>query len=460
MTQISAAQPTRTANELARGLDAGEFSSEQLVTESLENIQTCDDQSIFIQVTSQRALEEATASDKRRRTGQLLSCWDGIPIAWKDLFDFKGLPTTAGTAVYHDAPPAIQDAGVVDACASLGLISLGKTNLSEFAYSGLGLNPHYGTPVNPHGTGSAYAPGGSSSGSAVAVARGLTPLAIGTDTAGSVRVPASFCGIAGFKSSQNRYFQAGVFPLSSSLDSLGSFARTVEELIQVDAMMRGQATAFIPITDLRDITFLVPETVVFDDINSEIKRAFERMTDTLSDGGATIQRQPFPIFSEVTQLFQQHGTLTVAEAYTLHEKLLNSTQADAMDQRVRTRMLTANQFSTSDYIHLQSARKRLQTSTTKALGSRFLLFPTTPITAPRIAELESSDTLFATTNLMALRNTMLGNYLGTPGLSLPIGSNSANLPIGALISAPFGQDDRLLSAARAVEMQLASSMDL
>ncbi len=452
-------QTFTTTDQLAQALDSGELTSEELVKNSLDAINTCTDQSIFIQVTQERALAEAAASDVRRRKGKLLSRWDGIPIAWKDLFDFKGLPTTAGSSVYKNAVSAQCDADVVGACASHGLISIGKTNLSEFAYSGLGLNPHFGTPINPHGTDKAFAPGGSSAGSAVAVARGLTTLAVGTDTAGSVRVPASFCGIAGFKSSQNRYSKAGVFPLSSSLDSLGAFARTVDELIQVDAMMRGFASASLPKVNLSEITFLVPETVVFDDIDVEIENAFSQMTEKLSSAGATIQRQKFPIFSEVSELFQRHGTLTVAEAYALHEELLHGAEANKMDQRVRTRMLTASQFSTTDYIRLQWERNRLQQATTETLGSTFLLFPTTPITAPELNLLESSDDLFASVNLKALRNTMLGNYLGTPGLSLPIGSNADGMPFGALISAPYGQDERVLSVAKAVEALLAVSSE-
>lgn len=447
-------QTFTTTDQLAQVLDSGELTSEELVKDSLDAINACSDQSIFIQVTQERALAEAAASDARRCEGKLLSRWDGIPIAWKDLFDLKGLPTTAGSSVYKNAPPAQRDADVVSACASYGLVSIGKTNLSEFAYSGLGLNPHFGTPINPHGTRKTYAPGGSSSGSAVAVARSFTTLAVGTDTAGSVRVPASFCGIAGFKSSQNRYSKAGVFPLSSSLDSLGTFARTVDELIQVDAMMRGHVSGSLPVIKLSEITFLVPETVVFDDIDVEIETAFGQMTEKLRAAGATIQRQKFPIFSEVSELFQRHGTLTVAEAYTLHEELLHSAKANQMDQRVRTRMLTASQFSTTDYIQLQWERDRLQQTITETLASKFLLFPTTPITAPELNLLESSDDLFASVNLKALRNTMLGNYLGTPGVSLPIGTNTDGLPFGALISAPFGQDDKVLAAAKAVEAQL------
>lgn len=446
-----------TATQLAGMLQAGNITSVELATRYLDDIQQHPDQSIFITVTKDRALAEAKASDERRLNGTLLSPWDGIPIAWKDLFDTKGDTTTAGSKVYANARPAESDATTVAACRDLGLVCLGKTNLSEFAYSGLGLNPHYGTPVNPHSDEMPRAPGGSSAGSAVAVAAGLAPVAIGTDTAGSVRVPASFCGLTGFKSSQNRYDKQGVFPLSSSLDSLGPLAHCVDDLIVLDAFMRGDApTADV---DLTDLEILIPETIVFDDIDADIRISFDEAVGRLTKAGIGINRAPFPIFEEIMDLFAAHGTPTVAEAATFHSALLSSERANQMDQRVRTRMMTASGFSAQDYIRLQWERERLQEAAGNILGNRCLLFPTVAMTAPALAPLEADDEFFAQTNLKALRNTMLGNYLGMPGVSLPIGVDGKGLPIGALISAPFGEDDRILSVAKAIEpfMQIAAT---
>lgn len=440
-----------SATQLAEMLASQKTTSHELVLEALMNIKAASDQSIFISLDSEKALEQAKASDQRRSDGKLLSSWDGIPIAWKDLFDIEGLPTTAGSAVYKDAKPAVDNAYVVSECKKFGLISIGKTNLSEFAYSGLGLNPHFGTPRNPACLDVAHIPGGSSSGSAVAVASNLVPIAIGTDTAGSVRVPASFCGIVGYKSSQNRYPNRGIFPLSTSLDSVGSFAHCVSDIIQIDAFMRGKADVNIQKLPLSALEFIIPQTIVFDDIAPDIAACFENFVSILTNTGVRMERSGFPIFDEIAELFNAHGTLTVAEAFTYHEDLLNSPQAELMDQRVRERMLTASNFTTTDYIQLQWARERLQRATTEALGNKLLLFPTTALTAPKIAELEASDEFFIKTNLKTLRNTMLGNYLGTPGVSLPIGHDSEGLPIGALISAPFGLDDCALSAALAME---------
>ena len=220
-------------------------------------------------------------------------------------------------------------------------------------------------------------------------------------------------------------------------------------------MMRGFSEPSLETMTLDELSFVVPTSIVFDDIDADIADAFDQAISTLENAGATITREVFPIFEQVTRLFSEHGTLTVAEAFALHEELLNSEDAARMDQRVRTRMLTANNFTTSDYIRLQWERETLQRKTAECLQSRFLLFPTAPITAPELAALEASDELFVATNLKALRNTMLGNYLGTPGVSLPIGKDRYGLPIGVLVSAPFGEDALVLAAALAMQGALA-----
>ena len=448
-----------SATDLAAGLERGSFSAVELTNAVFDAIDTRADPGVFIALTRDRALHEARASDERRARGACLSAWDGIPLAWKDLFDFRGVPTTAGSALYRDRSPATRDADTVAACAARGLVAVGKTNLTEFAYSGLGLNPHFGTPPNPFSPpGDPRVPGGSSAGSAVAVAGGLVPAAIGSDTAGSVRVPASFCGVWGFKASQNRYSRAGVFPLSSSLDSLGAFAHGAEDLCQIDAFMRGRPAGDVEPMAISDIRIVVPDSVVFDDVPQDILSCFETLVAVLADAGAVIEHAPFPIFAETDALFRTHGTLTVAEAYTLHEPLLTSADAAGMDRHVRERMETALNFTVRDYIRLQWSRSRLEDETRARLGDRFMLFPTTPITAPAIAALTASDDAYRRTNLLVLRNTMLGNYLAMPGVSMPIGVDAQGLPIGALLSAAPGGDTPLLAAARALEAPLGRAV--
>lgn len=452
---MTLAPDPQTASALAQQLRSGTLTSVDLVTRCFDRIRQHGDPAIFITLTEDSAMQAARESDARRKRGASLSAWDGIPVAWKDLVDIPGTPTTAGAEVRRHAPAPDRPATVAAHCARMGLISLGKTNLSEFAFSGLGLNPHFGTPINPRSGDDPRAPGGSSAGSAVAVAAGLTPVAVGTDTAGSVRVPAAFCGVAGFKSSQTRYDATGVFPLSSSLDSLGSFAHCVADLAAMDALMRGQDPAPKTPPAAADVSIIIPEAVVFDGLDDAVAAQFDAAVARLQTAGVRLSRQAFPIFDEVTALFAQHGTLTVAEAATLHKTLLESDDADLMDQRVLTRMMTARKFTAQDYVRLQWERQRLQAAATETLGTQFLLFPTVAITAPSIATLEADDDTFARTNLLALRNTMLGNYLGMPGVSLPIGCDGAGLPVGALLSGANGDDDRVLAAASTIEKALA-----
>ncbi len=449
----------QSATALAARLAADELTSEALVRACFAAIRAHGDDAIFITLTENTALDAARASDARRKAGKPLSAWDGIPIAWKDLVDIPGTPTTAASAVYEHAKPPQQAANIFENCAKAGLICIGKTNLSEFAYSGLGLNPHFGTPANPHSKETPLAPGGSSSGSAVAVAASLVPLAIGTDTAGSVRVPASFCGVVGFKSSQSHYDKTGIFPLSASLDSVGSLAKSVEDILTLDTILRG-APAVSSRTPLEKPNLIVPTDVVMAGLDKDVSSCFDWTLEQLSKAGYSIRYQAFPIFQEVTELFANYGTLTVAEAATLHKDLLVSANAAKMDQRVRERMQTATQFSAQDYIELQWNRARLEREVSSILGDDILVCPTVAITAPPIAELEADDDLFVRTNLVALRNTMLGNYLGMPGVSLPGNVTPGGAPVGIMFSMANSLDVELLHHCQEIERVVSKSFCL
>ena len=252
----------RSAQQLAALMSAGLLSPEEVAEQTLASIAACEDQAVFTRLTVERARAEARAATQRLRAGRPASALDGVPIAWKDLFDLEGVTTTAGSRVLEADAPAKMDATVVSRLTAAGMVCIGHANMTEFAYSGIGLNPHYGTPRNPHGREEARVPGGSSSGSAVAVARGLVPVAIGTDTGGSVRIPAAFNGIIGYKASTGRYPMDGVFALSPTLDTLGVFARTVEDAVVVDAAMRALVAPNVrrePITGLR---LIAPTNVV------------------------------------------------------------------------------------------------------------------------------------------------------------------------------------------------------
>ncbi len=444
-----------TAGMLAKKLASGEHTSGSLVRQALDRVEAHGDPAIFITLTAEQALRDAEESDRRRQQGRPLSAWDGIPMVWKDLFDIKGMTTTAGSRVYADAPPAERDAPVVARCKKAGLISIGKTNLTEFAYSGIGLNPHYGTPVNPHSGADPRVPGGSSSGSAAAVAAGLVPIATGTDTAGSVRVPAGFCGLYGFKVSQHHYDRNGIFPLSRSLDSVGTFAHDVDDLITFDRILRGKADDQSVLQPVTSPKLIVPENIVFEGVSDAVTSAFEQSIEALLSAGISVTRTPVPVLDQAAGLAAEHGTLTGAEAATLHQELLQSPDAEKMDQLVRQRILGAREFTAQDYITLQWERERLQGEMIDYLSGAFLYFPTVAISAPSIAALKASDDVFVKTNLLVLRNTILGSYLGMPGMNIPIGKTADGLPVGGLLSAGNGRDETVLAASRTISEWIA-----
>ena len=447
-----------TARALAKKLASGEETSVSLVNQALKRIEDYDDPTIFISMTPEEALQEARQSDIRRAQGQPLSSWDGVPMAWKDLFDIKGSTTTAGSLVFADAQTAMKDAPVVAHCRAAGLISVGKTNLSEFAYSGLGLNPHYGTPINPRSTSDPKVSGGSSSGSAAAVAAGLVPLAIGTDTAGSVRVPASFCGVFGFKPSQMHYDRSGVFPLSVSLDSVGTFANDLGDLIILDRILRGVEIKEEVRSDSVPPNLIIPDNIVFEDMHSDVANVFETSVKHLQSKGVSITRTKVPIFDEVVALAKKHGTLTAAEAATYHKETLESPKAEQLDEIIKKRLLSAYKYTAQDYIRLQWERARLQDEMYSYLNGDILYFPTVPIPAPSIAELEADHSLFTVTNLLALRNTVIGSFLGMPGINIPIGKTRYGLPIGGLFSAAHAQDEFLLAKGRTISSLLSNDI--
>src|ERR1700721_320694 len=245
-----------SAAEVGRLIARGRLDPVEVAEFFLGRIERDRDNPSFILVTRKRALEEAEASRKRHRAGSAASPLDGVPIAWKDLVDMAGERTTAGSALYAESPPKERDAPIVENLDAAGMVALGKTNLSEFAFSALGLNPHFGTPRNPRDPGTPRIAGGSSWGAGAAVAGALAPCAIGSDTGGSIRAPASFCGIVGFKTSEGRIDKQGVFPLSRTLDTIGPMAHTVEDCVLIDMALRGQSNTSVRPLDLGGVEFV------------------------------------------------------------------------------------------------------------------------------------------------------------------------------------------------------------
>ncbi|KRB61228.1 hypothetical protein ASE04_22980 [Rhizobium sp. Root708] len=422
------------------------------VTEAvLEAIRKHPDQSIFTAVFADRALREATASSERLRQGRSLGILDGIPIAWKDLLDIEGRATRAGSKVLAGAAPAEKDAAVVTALQRSGMIAIGSTNMSEFAFSGLGINPHYGTPSNPAGKGAPRIPGGSSSGAGAAVAAGLVPVAMGTDTGGSVRIPAAFNGIVGYKATRGRYPMDGVFPLARSLDSLGPLCRSVQDAVWIDAAMRGLSIPQVAAGDVSTLEIVIPTNVVFDGAEAGVIDAFETAVERLKQAGASFTRMAIPAFDEILALMAKHGTLVTAEAFALHRERLAGPEAAEMDRRVVMRTRLGEKISMPDYVAIVEARDRLVQEVTSLLGHRLVVFPSVAHVAPLLAPLEADDDLFVAVNGKTLRNTMLGNFLDWCGVSIPCGTGEAGMPVGFLLSAPPRHDETLLSAALSAE---------
>ncbi|CAM5762146.1 2-amino-5-chloromuconic acid deaminase [Labrys miyagiensis] len=438
--------------QLAALLQAGTMDAVELAQATLAAIEASDDKAIFTQVTPERALREAGEATLRLRAGRPHSLLDGIPIGWKDLFDLEGVVTTAGSRVLASDPAAHRDAAVVEQLKAAGMVCVGRLNMTEFAFSGIGLNPHYGTPRNPHGRDEPRIPGGSSSASGVAVAKGLIPVAMGTDTGGSVRIPAAFNGIVGYKATRGRYAMAGVFPLSGSLDSLGPLCRTVEDAVLVDAAMQGLTAPSIRRGDLAGLRLIVPTNVVLDDLEPAVSASFEAALARLAAKGVLIQRVAFPAFDKLADLTRSRGALVNAEAHAVHLERLNGPSAARMDQRVVTRARLGASITVPDYLAILQARSRLIEETESLLGRDSLIaFPTIAHVAPPIAPLENDVDLFFKTNARTLRNTLLGNFLDWCGVSIPSGTGDAGMPVGFLLSGLRGQDERLLSAALAAE---------
>lgn len=440
----------RSAASIGRALQAREISPVALTEYLLERIAR-QASPVFLAVTGERAMQEARMAEQRILANRPLSPLDGVPVAWKDLFDMKGVTTTAGSDVYRDASPAEKDAPVVANLAAAGMVSLGKVNLTEFAYSGLGLNPHHGTPVNPFGKDEARAPGGSSSGSGVAVAAGLAPCAIGTDTGGSVRIPSAFNGLTGLKTSEGRISAEGVFPLSRTLDTVGPLARSVEDCILLDAALRGAAAPSVIRRPLSELSVYVPETVVLDDVEPDVMKNFEASLADLEARGATVRSGPMPVFAKAAELATTYGSIAAADAYVEHRDLVDGPEVARVDSRVVDRILGGKKMTAYELLVLQRARAALIAELRADFDGVMFAMPTVPHVAPAIAPLEADKELFHRVNLKTLRNTMMGNFLNLPGLAMPNGFDGGGMPTSFLLSGLAGQDDLVLGYGTSVQ---------
>ena len=442
----------QTASQMAQGLADQSLDPVTLTEAVFDRITTHGDKAVYIETTQDRAMAEAHAARIRQRAGLRASPLDGVPVAWKDLFDLRGRVTTAGSTVLRSNAPAEQDAPVIATAARAGIITTGTVNMTEMAYSGIGLNPHYGTPRNIHSpAGQKRSPGGSSSASGVVVSAGIVPISMGSDTGGSIRIPASFNGVVGYKTSANRYPMNGVFPLAQSLDTIGPLAHTVADCALFDAVLRGRDTSEAAPANPSTLTFVIPNTVLFNDLAPSVAANFDATVGRLEAAGARIRRIHLPHLQEILDLMARHGFLAGAEALANHHDRVTGPDAANMDARVVHRILQADGMTAVDLLILQQARKRLMAQTAEIIGDAIVLCPTTATTAMDIAPLEADQNVFFKHNSLTLRNTSLGNFLDWCGVSIPNGTDADGMPTGFLLSARTGRDTALLSAALGTE---------
>ncbi len=403
---------------------------------------------VFTRLYQNEALQAAAHADVMRMSGETISALAGMPVSIKDLLDVAGETTLAGSVVLEGHPPAVADAPVVARLRAAGAAIIGKTNMNEFAFSGVGINPHTGTPANPADP--TRIPGGSSSGAAVSVAIGACVAAIGSDTGGSIRIPAALCGLVGFKPTQRRVPTAGTIPLSPTLDTLGPIARSVEDCLLVDALIADDPLA-PPVLRLAGLKFAVPEDLVMDDIDDAVARAFTSTLSRLSATGATIVEVPMKMFADARDI----NLFPPIEAWAWHSRLL-SDHEDRYDHRVVQRIRLGARFTPQDLQRAHAARVAWIASVAQAIaGFDAMLMPTVPIVAPRTEALLASDQAFFHANRLLLRNPALINLLDGCALSLPC-HRQGDLPVGLMVAAPAMADARVIAIGRAIEHALAA----
>ncbi|RDJ98045.1 amidase [Paraburkholderia lacunae] len=445
----------RTIRQTGKALATKTVSAGQLLDASLAAIDAdvVRGGSTYTHIDRSAAREAASSSDAFRDRGYVPSALAGVPVSVKDLFDVKGQVTTAGSRILRGAAPAVRDAAAVARLREAGAVFVGRTNMSEFAFSGLGLNPHYGTPLNPFDP--SRLAGGSSSGAATSVALGHVAAALGTDTGGSVRIPAAFCGLVSFKPTARRVPLDGAVPLSTSFDSIGPIARSVDCCTLIDRVVSGQAldTTPRPLTGLR---FGVTSDYVSDDLDETVSTAFNRAISMLRRAGASVERFAFPELHEVAGHLPLAG-ITAAQAWAWHREHVAS-HAEGYDPRVLTRLRIGEGRGAADYIDLLAARERfVRDARTRLASFDAWLMPTVAIVPPVIAGVEHDDEAFFAVNAKVLRNPSVVNFMDGCALTLPC-HNEGELPVGLSICGPALADASILSIARSVEALLRASV--
>jgi aspartyl-tRNA(Asn)/glutamyl-tRNA(Gln) amidotransferase subunit A len=436
-----------TVAQLNADLAAGRTSSRELVEQALARIAdpAGEGARAFVKVFAEAARSDADHADALRRRGVRRSPIDGLPVSLKDLFDVAGDVTRAGSRVYEKR--AAEDAAAVARLRAAGAVFLGRTNMVEFAFGGVGLNPHYGTPKNPWDRKTGRVPGGSSSGAAVAQADGMCVMALGSDTRGSIRMPAALCGIAGFKPTARRVPREGAFPLSFTLDSVGPLASSIACCAAYDAVLAGEADASLPELPVRGLRLLLPKCSALEDLDREVAEAFERALRTLGAAGAVLSEAPVPAFDRQGEYFRGGG-LAGAEVVAIHKPL--AARIAEYDPRVGKRIALGSGLSGADYVELLELRAAFMRDVA-ALAAPYdaIVMPTTPCLAPSIAEAAASDEAYFRWNLRIMRNTGLANFLDGCAATLPC-HERGSAPVGFMVCGTAGRDRHVLAVAAAI----------
>jgi len=444
-----------TLNDLTLALNEGRTSSVALTELALARAQDAAGEGarVFTKLYAESALAQARASDTLRAAGIVRSAVEGLPISIKDLFDIEGETTMAGSVAREGEPAADANADVVQRLIAAGAVIIGRTNMTEFAYSGLGINPHYGTPLNPYDRATGRIPGGSSSGAAVSVADGMAVAGIGSDTGGSVRIPAALCGLTGFKPSAWRVSMQGVLPLSANLDSIGPIAASVRCCAELDAILSGDGGPVPEAMALRGLRLAVPTTLALDAMEKHVADSFAAAVARLKEAGALVDEIAIPEFAEVGGI-NSKGGFTAAEAWAWHRDLI-ARAGKRYDPRVVSRIMRGQDMSAADYIDLLDAREAWVAAVDHRIaGYDALIMPTTPIVAPAVADLVASDEAYYAANGLILRNPTLINFLDGCALSLPCHAPDT-APVGLMIAGSNGADRRILAVGLAIEALLA-----
>ncbi|QUS42499.1 amidase [Tardiphaga alba] len=439
-----------TLASLAADLAAGRTTSRKLVEDCLAKIADPkgEGQRVYIHVDKDAALAAADAMDALRKAKAAPSRFAGIPISIKDLFDIKGQVTRAGSRALDDSAPADSDAPAVARLRAAGFILIGRTNMVEFAYSGIGTNPHYGTPKGAWQREVGHVPGGSSSGAGVSVLDGMAHAALGTDTGGSCRIPAAFNGIVGYKPTQRRVPLDGAVPLSFTLDSIGPLARSVACCAAMDAVLAGEPDFELTPRAIKGMRLAIPTTIAMDELDPIVAEVFERTIKLLTEKGALIERIEVTAFNDIP-LMSSKGGFTAAESFAWHRELLTA-KGDVYDPRVSVRIARGEAMTAADYIDLLPMRRSLIARVEATIAPYdALVMPTCAIAPPSIADM-ADDKVFAKKNLMALRNCTLINMIDGCAISLPI-SRKNEAPVGLMLAAAGGNDRRIFELAAGME---------